>query len=44
VGQILVEAVLILGSSKMPWLLAPLSVHIYVVFLVKIILAAVTVN
>jgi len=44
VGQILVEAVLILSSSKMPWFLALLSVYIYAVFLVQIILAAVTVN
>jgi hypothetical protein len=44
VGQILVEDVLILGSTKMPWFLALPSMYIYAVFLVKIILAAVTVN
>lgn len=44
VGQILVKAVLIRCSSTMPWLLALLSVYIYVVFLMKIVLAAVTVN
>jgi hypothetical protein len=46
VGQILVEAVWITGSFKMPWYPALLSVYIYAVFLFfkKIILAAVTVN